>query len=185
MPCTYPLKKRVQLKKFRIKFYPKMLLRTISWEGKLSDSSEQSQRGKGGTRIYSRFSWKKKKKSSQISNDYHYSQKTDIMLMILVLFWVGARSLAYWNYSFGMHRNYLEPISCISPFGIPLRVHHQRQLLWLMDDGRKHILFTKMFGSVLCLLKWQATFFFWLHTILGRKGKLNEQRKDNSKENKE
>ena len=72
-----------------------MLLRAISWEGKPSDSSEQSQRGKGGTRIYNSFCWKKK--CSQVSNDYHYSQKTDPMLKILVPFWVweDARPLAH------------------------------------------------------------------------------------------
>ena len=96
MPCTHPLEKRVQLEKFRIRFYPETLLRTISWEGKSSDSSEQSKRGKGRTRIYTSFC-RKKKKCSQISNDYHYSQKTDPMLKILVLFWVweGARPLAH------------------------------------------------------------------------------------------
>ena len=60
MPCAHPLEKRVQLEKFRIRFYPETLLRTISWEGKSSDSSEQSQRGKGRTRIYTSFCRKKK-----------------------------------------------------------------------------------------------------------------------------
>ena len=51
-------------------------------------------------------------------------------------------------------------------------------MLWLMADGGKHTLFTRMFGSVLCLLKWQATFFFFFGHTLFLAEKENQMNKE-------
>ena len=42
------------------------------------------------------------------------------MNLALFCVWEDAKVWAHWNYSYDMHLNYLEPVSCFSPSWIPL-----------------------------------------------------------------
>ena len=61
-----------------------------------------------------------------------------------------------------MHLNYWGPVSCFSPSWIPFRVHHWGAAGAAVADGL-------MAGNTLCLLKWQATFFFLVHIGMNKK----------------
>ena len=64
--------------------------------------------------------------------------------------WEDARVWARWNRSSDMHLNYLGPISCFCPFWIPLGC----------TVGTAAAADCLVAGNILCLLKWQTTFFF-------------------------
>ena len=142
--------------KLRVIFHLAGLLRIIARDSSLSGSSEWLfPRGKGGARVYRSFRWK------QMNNMWLNIKRLmliahkngHLMLKISMLFYVWGRCRrvwAYWNYSLDMHLNYLEPVSCFSPTWIPLKVHHQGWLPWLMAGWPQHRLFAEMAGEVLC-----------------------------------
>ena len=107
--------------------YSQTLLRTIAWNGNLSDSSEVLfQRGRGGARIYRSFCWEKKKPKTcklDIQRLLLITKNRHLKLITSVLFCVqeDARVWAEWNYSFDMHLTCLGPVSCFSPSWIPSR----------------------------------------------------------------
>ena len=58
------------------------------------------------------------------------------------------------NHSFDIHLSYLEPVSCLSPSWIPLGCTVRDRVGWWLDGS-----------SVLFLMIWQATFFFFSFTF--------------------
>ena len=75
--------------------------------------------------------------------------------MIVVFFhvWEDARVWAHWNYSLDTHLHYLGPVSYFSPSWVPSGRNVRGSCSGQLLDAH----------NILCLLKWQATFF--VHTL--------------------
>ena len=136
--------------KLRIRFHFVVFLRTVAWDGSLSESSE----GLKG-RICRSFCWKYKTRRPMQSNIKRLlliTKSQHLKLMRLVLFYVleDARVWGYWKHSFDMHLNYLRPVSCVlhPEFLAAHTVRDSCRDWWLYE--------------ILHWLKWQVTSF--VHT---------------------